>query len=977
MKSKQCDEMVGQLAKFEEKLALEKQLVAEKNNQICALNEALKTKTEEEEKLSKANHHLTSLVQAQEIKPTVLENFPEKGTVEKKEIMLNGSSSVSENKIDSSTLEKLGQLEAEYQAYRETSLIQKNSYEETVSSLHVENASYKEMVENLKIDSQEKILGLQAENASYKEAIDGLKTEFEEKISSLKLENASYKETLEALKSEFEDKISDLKVENSSQKEAKAAFEELVSGLEAKSRLLESTNSGLITELNELTAEMKTRGERISKLETDLAERMRRLDDVIRSEQELKMKLTVAEQEQSKAVEQLTGVSQELASKMEAIEERNRVVTTQAKEIDSLDFELSSCREKMADIEAKVKTTKEASSRLLSELTAKNSELLAERDALQTQVIVVNIELEKRREESAELLEKMREDTEQSRSRWEGAELEVERLKKHLEERERWTAALEAELRLFKQKPEVVVTRSLTEADDEHDLQEFNAKDEKGMTLEAQVATLSDELKTKEAALREVSVKETRLEKDILGMQESISLANGQIAQLTADLSGAVKEKATSDAMLIEAHEKLSHLRTEMESLQMKNEECSRKLVEQENLLETSNKLEVELNSCKEHCIKLQNEVNAKNISILELEAALAEAHKLTAMSAEQAKKTIQELTEANTALANSLDSVKSRCDDLEREAASGLRNLNCSSEHHDDSRSEAMSTSTVSKAEEINRMKDIEDSFEDRYAKLKLIAIKLKKKVADQSKIIEGLESRAKVHPIAAEPELASSQLKDKLTAMTNNFSKLQAEYDEAIDRVEQLEGQNKMLTKDLEASLAESMANKQRAEETGQTAASARTEAAQAAQLLKEKEAEITALAVTVSQEREERQILEERLKQTQELEARLREQIAQGLASEETVSALRLEVEQLELTVSREQERAGRAQESLATTRTNLNQVGGGGARSLCTATGYLLTIPFQSRLKSSSLRTPWNLIIVKRSWKKQWPPWVSQF
>jgi hypothetical protein len=43
------------------------------------------------------------------------------------------------------------------------------------------------------------------------------------------------------------------------------------------------------------------------------------------------------------------------------------------------------------------------------------------------------------------------------------------------------------------------------------------------------------------------------------------------------------------------------------------------------------------------------------------------------------------------------------------------------------------MSTSTISKVEEVNRMADIEATFEDRYAKLKLVAIKLKKKTVDQ----------------------------------------------------------------------------------------------------------------------------------------------------------------------------------------------------------------------------------------------------
>ena len=43
------------------------------------------------------------------------------------------------------------------------------------------------------------------------------------------------------------------------------------------------------------------------------------------------------------------------------------------------------------------------------------------------------------------------------------------------------------------------------------------------------------------------------------------------------------------------------------------------------------------------------------------------------------------------------------------------------------------MSTSTISKADEANRMADIENSFEERYGKLKQVAIKLKKKTLEQ----------------------------------------------------------------------------------------------------------------------------------------------------------------------------------------------------------------------------------------------------
>lgn len=50
------------------------------------------------------------------------------------------------------------------------------------------------------------------------------------------------------------------------------------------------------------------------------------------------------------------------------------------------------------------------------------------------------------------------------------------------------------------------------------------------------------------------------------------------------------------------------------------------------------------------------------------------------------------------------------------------------------EAQSEIMSTSTVTKAEEIHRMKDVEDSLEDRYNKLKMFAVRMKRRIAEQN---------------------------------------------------------------------------------------------------------------------------------------------------------------------------------------------------------------------------------------------------
>lgn len=59
------------------------------------------------------------------------------------------------------------------------------------------------------------------------------------------------------------------------------------------------------------------------------------------------------------------------------------------------------------------------------------------------------------------------------------------------------------------------------------------------------------------------------------------------------------------------------------------------------------------------------------------------------------------------------------------------------------ETQSEIMSTSTVSKAEEFHRMKDVEDSLEERYNKLKMLAVKMKRKIAEQNVQLQEKENQ------------------------------------------------------------------------------------------------------------------------------------------------------------------------------------------------------------------------------------------
>ena len=281
----------------------------------------------------------------------------------------------------------------------------------------------------------------------------------------------------------------------------------------------------------------------------------------------------------------------------------------------------------------------------------------------------------------------------------------------------------------------------------------------------------------------------------------------------------------------------------------------------------------------------------------------------------DEMKTSRKQALDENNILKQDIHNLKKTIEEL-REENSKNRSLNMSNNDIDDSRSEVMSTSTVSRVEEVNRMKDIEDSFEERYNKLKLIAIKLKKKAADQDKIIKELQA-------GKNSGEGTGNHKEKILTLTKNFGNLQQQYDEAIDKLDSSEAELKQLKKDLEASISENISNKQMNEESMQQARTAKIEQNKAEERAREAEGQVRSLEVTLEQEKRERQSLESSCKTNQELSARLKEKAEENTMIGETVDSLRLQITQLEATLDREKDRADTAQANLTSTRGQLTQ------------------------------------------------------
>lgn len=111
---------------------------------------------------------------------------------------------------------------------------------------------------------------------------------------------------------------------------------------------------------------------------------------------------------------------------------------------------------------------------------------------------------------------------------------------------------------------------------------------------------------------------------------------------------------------------------------------------------------------------------------------------------------------------------------------------------HSNDANNEQLSTSTVSRVEEMARMRDIDDSFEEKYNRLRAVAIKLKKKVAEQTKLLADLESK---NNVICDEEIQISSKLGNIEVQVRNLQSLQSENDRLQDKLEVIELERKEL--------------------------------------------------------------------------------------------------------------------------------------------------------------------------------------
>ncbi|XP_062121665.1 GRIP and coiled-coil domain-containing protein 2 [Drosophila sulfurigaster albostrigata] len=217
--------------------------------------------------------------------------------------------------------------------------------------------------------------------------------------------------------------------------------------------------------------------------------------------------------------------------------------------------------------------------------------------------------------------------------------------------------------------------------------------------------------------------------------------------------------------------QRLVHIIQKERSDQLSTQTLMQQKYERENVqLETSC---VEL---RQHNDDLQSRYQLKEHEHAELLAEMRELNEalkargdvISRMQEQHDKghKELQILTETLTEKSQQLQQAQSRIDELEQH------------EQNADAQSDVLSTSTISRAEELSRLRELDDGYEEKYNKLRTLTVKLKKKLQEQMQQIKDMEQAgsAKLETELEAIKVARTQLQQDLNMARAENQKLKS---------------------------------------------------------------------------------------------------------------------------------------------------------------------------------------------------------
>ncbi|XP_075145963.1 GRIP and coiled-coil domain containing 185 kDa isoform X2 [Haematobia irritans] len=210
-----------------------------------------------------------------------------------------------------------------------------------------------------------------------------------------------------------------------------------------------------------------------------------------------------------------------------------------------------------------------------------------------------------------------------------------------------------------------------------------------------------------------------------------------------------------------EHYELLDEMRELNDALKARGDLISRQQEEQ-------TLMKMELQSSTDKLLALQNDIKTKDEELSEKTNNL-----------ETLTKTLEETRQK----LENLETTTNLSEEKVRILNAELEILKNSANNADiDNQSDILSTSTISRADEMQRLKEVEDSFEDKYNKIRSLAAKLKKKLQDEVSHKQELEKEVQ-------------ELRNRESSTTSKINDLQTTIGEVETLKEQLSGKQKQI--------------------------------------------------------------------------------------------------------------------------------------------------------------------------------------
>ncbi|XP_063833985.1 GRIP and coiled-coil domain-containing protein 2-like isoform X1 [Ostrinia nubilalis] len=356
------------------------------------------------------------------------------------------------------------------------------------------------------------------------------------------------------------------------------------------------------------------------------------------------------------------------------------------------------------------------------------------------------IELENRNKILSDQLEKLKSDLQETKAQYDRLQQEKTVLeKKYKSEKESETTNFKCNMMVLQEQYDLLKK--------EHD----NLQDLNGL-LKEEVDTLKLSLEQPRPDDNEnLSDLNVSLQADIVKLETKLSAYKQDNASLLAEVKESrakVKEFDNLAAEYDDAKSKLSGYKTENTELLNEMKEINQVLKERGESISKLQKAIAEMERLVETLEKDRAIINQekedlqKKVSVLESDLQNAEqnTNKTQSEAANHliekanAMKFLEEKEAVIASLREEIDRLKQQ-----QSTTSELPN-------------EDMSTSTISKAEEHSRMKDLDETFEEKYTKLRLFALKLKKKLNETVNQLQNAEQdKAKLEKLLNDNEKVS----------------------------------------------------------------------------------------------------------------------------------------------------------------------------------------------------------------------------